>query len=256
MQNDPMEPMIEKYRQELLEFSRKYPRFTPEPEPDPEPEPEPEPEPAPEPEPEQERILPQGQLVRADFPDDAAAAVMNMDDRRRNVAQREENAQKAQPPQDNAAEQEFVEQGDEYPPYLNGSVEQFPSEEDFLRLNPESGFLRVQVFAANQAFPIPNATVVVSKRFPAKDCVFFKSQTDASGIMSRITLPAPDRLLADAPSALQPYATYDVVVTHPLFTAVHLADVAVFDSVETVQNVEMIPCMPDLDPAMLSSGEA
>jgi hypothetical protein len=177
-----------------------------------------------------------------------------MDDRRRNVAQREENAQKS-PPQDNAEEQAFVEQGEEYPPYLNGSVEQFPSQEDFLRLNPESGFLRVQVFAANQAFPIPNATVVVRKHFPAQDCVFFKTQTDASGIMSRITLPAPDRLLADAPSAMQPYATYDVIVTHPLFTEVHLADVAVFDSVETVQNVEMIPCRPDLDPAELANGE-
>ena len=113
----------------------------------------------------------------------------------------------------------------------------------------------MQVFAANQAFPIPNATVVVSKHFPAEDCVFFKTQTDASGIMSRITLPAPDRLLADAPSAMQPYATYDVRVTHPLFTEVRLADVAVFDSVETVQNVEMIPCRPDIDPAMLTDGE-
>ncbi|MBR5618780.1 MAG: hypothetical protein IKW76_03500 [Clostridia bacterium] len=253
MQNDPMEPIIEKYRQELLAFSRKYPKYTPQPDTEPEPEPEPEPEDPPEPEP--ERILPAGQLVRADFAQDAAPAVMNMDDRRRNVAQREENAQKAQPPQDNAAEQEFIEQAEAFPPYLNGSIEQFPSEADFLRLNPESGFLRVQVFAANQAFPIPNATVVVSKRFPAEDCVFFKSQTDASGIMSRITLPAPDRLLADAPSAMQPYATYDIVVTHPLFTEVHLADVAVFDSVETVQNVEMIPCRPDVDPAMLTGGE-
>ena len=45
MQNDPMEPMIEKYRQELLAFSRKYPKYTPQPDPDPEPAPEP---PAPE----------------------------------------------------------------------------------------------------------------------------------------------------------------------------------------------------------------
>ena len=250
MQNDPMEPMIEKYRQELLAFSRKYPKYT-----QPEPEPIPEPEPEPESDPEPDRILPAGQLVRADFAQDAPPAVMNTDDRRRNVAQREETAQKQSPPQDNAEEQEFVENADEFPPYLNGSVEQFPSEAEFLRLNPESGFLRVQVFAANQAFPIPNATVVVSKRFPNEDCVFFRSQTDASGIMNRITLPAPDRLLADAPSSMQPYATYDIVVTHPLFTAVHLTDVAVFDSVETVQNVEMIPCRPDIDPAMLTGGE-
>ena len=249
MQNDTMEPMIEKYRQELLEYSRKYPRSVPQ-------QSVPQPEPESEAEPEPERILPAGQLVRADFADDALPAGMSMELRRQNVAQREENAQVTQsPPQDNAEEQEFVEQGDTFPPYLNGSIEQFPSEEAFMQQNPESGFLRVQVFAANQAFPIPNATVVVSKRFPAEDCVFFRTQTDASGIMNRITLPAPDRQLADAPSAMQPYATYDIVVTHPLFTEVRLADVAVFDSVETVQNVEMIPCIPNFDPALLTNGE-
>lgn len=252
MQNDPMEPMIEKYRQELLAFSRKYPKYAPQPQPDNEPAPEQETEPEP------ERILPQGQLVREDFPDEAVSAAMSVTERRRNVAQREQlppQTAAAQPPQDNDEEQAFIENAEAFPPYLNGSVEQFPSEADFLRRNPESGFLRVQVFAANQAFPIPNATVVVSKHFPAEDCIFFKTQTDASGIMSRITLPAPDRLLADAPSAMQPYATYDVRVTHPLFTEVHLVDVAVFDSVETVQNVEMIPCRPDIDPAMLTDGE-
>ena len=253
MQNDPMEPMIEKYRQELLAFSRKYPKFTPQSDPVAEPEPEPESEPEP------ERILPLGQLVREDFAQDAEAAVLNMSERRRNVALREQLPQAepapAQPPQDNVEEQEFIENAEAFPPYLNGSIEQFPTQENFMQQNPESGFLRVQVFAANQAFPVPNATVVVSKHFPTGDCVFFKTQTDASGIMSRITLPAPDRLLADAPSAMQPYATYDILVTHPLFTEVHLLDVAVFDSVETVQNVEMIPCRPDLDPAVLTNGE-
>lgn len=245
MQSDPMEPMIEKYRQELLAYSRKYPKYTPKPEPEPEPEPVPEPE----------RILPGGELVRADFADDAVPAEMDMDARRQNVARREENAQAVSPPLDNEQEQRFVENGAQFPPYLGGSVKQFPSQETFLRQNPESGFLRVQVFAANQAFPIPNATVVISKHFPKEDCIFFKAQTDASGIMSRITLPAPDRQLADAPSAMQPYATYDIAVSHPLFTAVRLADVAVFDSVETVQNVEMIPYSPDVDPAMLTNGE-
>lgn len=248
MQNDPMEPMIEQYRQELLAFSRKYPKYTPQPKPEPEPAAEPEPE----------RILPEGRLVRADFPDEAAVS-LNMEQRRQNVALREqlppEESAAVQPPQNNIEEQEFIENAEEFPPYLNGSVEQFPSQEIFMQQNPESGFLRVQVFAANQAFPIPNATVVVSKRFPAEDCVFFKTQTDASGVMSRITLPAPDRLLADAPSAMQPYATYDILVSHPLFTEVHLPDVAVFDSVETVQNVEMIPCRPDVDLAMLTGGE-
>ena len=145
MQNDPMEPMIEKYRQELLAFSRKYPKYATQPQPDDEPAPEQETEPEP------ERILPQGQLVRADFPDEAA--VMNAAERRRNVAQREQlppQAAAAQPPQDNDEEQAFIENAEAFPPYLNGSVEQFPSEADFLRRNPESGFLRVQLTSADR----------------------------------------------------------------------------------------------------------
>ena len=251
MQNDPLEPMIEKYRQELMEFSRKHPKYAPQPQTEPQEiqqvmQPE---------ESEPERILPAGQLLREDFPVQAVTVSTEM--RLQNIAQREQiPLQTAQPPLDNEQEQEFIENADEFPPYLNGSIEQFPSEAEFLRLNPESGFLRVQVFAANQAFPIPNASVVISKQFPQDCCIFYKTQTDANGIMNRITLPAPDRMLSDAPSAMQPYSTYDIVVTHPLFTEVHIHDVAVFDSVETVQNVEMIPCRPDLDPSELTGGEA
>ena len=234
--------MIEQYRQALMEFSRKHPRNTP-------PEPQPEPVGA-EPEPE-ERILPATGLVREDL-EMSETVLVTTEMRRQNMAQREradvpQTTAAAAPPLDNEAEQEFVQDGDEFPPYLNGSIEQFPDEADFLQNNPESGFLRVQVFAANQSFPIQNATVVVRKRFPGKDKVFFTAQTDSNGIMNRITLPAPDRELADAPSALQPYSTYDVLVSHPRFIQVIVDDVAVFDSVETVQNVEMIPCMPDDD---------
>ncbi|MBQ7542066.1 MAG: hypothetical protein IJT44_07235 [Clostridia bacterium] len=249
MQNDPLEPMIEKYRQELMEFSRRHPKYTPQPQAEPQ---APQSEP-PEPE-EPERILPAGQLVREDFPQ---AVTVSTEMRLQNVALHEQIPQQAaQPPMDNEQEQAFIENADKFPPYLNGSIEQFPSKAEFLRLNPESGFLRVQVFAANQAFPIPNASIEISKQFPQDCCIFYKTQTDANGIMNRITLPAPDRMLSDAPSAMQPYSTYDILVTHPLFTEVRIRDVAIFDSVETVQNVEMIPCRPDLDAAALFGGEA
>lgn len=231
--------MIEQYRQALLEFSRKNPRNTTHT--------EPQPEPASDDSDEPERILPATGLVRDD-PAAVQAVLVTAEMRLQNTAQREREdvpATADAPVLDNEQEQEFVQDGDEFPPYLNGCIEEFPSEEDFMRHNPESGFLRVQVFAANQSFPIPNATVVVRKRFPGKDKVFFTAQTDSNGIMNRITLPAPDRELADAPSAMQPYSTYDILVSHPRFTQVDIFDVAVFDSVETVQNVEMIPCMPD-----------
>ena len=233
MQTDPIEPMIEQYRRELMEFSRKYPKYTQETEAAPE---------TSEAVEDAERILPAGRLVRDDLPQEDALETVAQVRRQSTVL---DPGQPASPEPSNDIEQDFVQDGDEFPPYLDGEIEQFPDEEAFMRQNPESGFLRVQVFAANQAFPIQNASVVVSKVFGGNIRVFFTAQTDANGIMSRITLPAPDRELADSPSALQPYSTYNIVVTHPRFTEVRIDDVAVFDSVETVQNVEMIPCMPD-----------
>ena len=244
MQND-LEPLIEKYRHELMEYSRSNPRFG-----------ESEPEAVEavesvveEDEPVVGRILPGGKLYRADF-EDTAAVPVNMDMLRANVASRErEPVPPAQnPAQDNEREIVVSEASEGKPPYNNGSVTEFQSKEAFLESNQKTGFLRVQVSAADQAFPIQNADVIVSKRFGNDDSVFFEEHTDASGIVNRVTLPAPDRVLSGAPSsALQPYSTYDISVTHPGFVTVLLKNAVIFDGIETIQQVVLIPSVPGVE---------
>ena len=243
MQNE-LEPLIEKYRHELMEYSRSNPRFS-------EPIHEQE-QPEPQPQAEQmsaERIRPGGNLYRADF-EESAAIPVNLDMRRENVAQREsEPVLRAQIPSlDNERENAISEASQGNPPYNNGTVVEFKNKEEFLKANNRNGFLRVQVSAADQAFPIQNADVVVSKQFADNDSVFFEEHTDASGIMNRITLPAPDRNLSAAPSSvLQPYSTYDISVTHPGFVSVLLKNAVVFDGIETIQQVVLIPSVPGVD---------
>lgn len=243
MQNE-LEPLIEKYRHELMEYSQSNPRFS-----------EPVREELQQDVPQQaqetvvERIRPGGNLYRADFESSAAIAV-NSDMRRENVADRESrNVPPAQNPmQDNAREQAISEASEGNPPYNNGTVVEFKNKEDFLKSNNKNGFLRVQVSAADQAFPIQNADVVVSKRFGNDDSVFFEEHTDASGVMNRVTLPAPDRILSGAPSAaLQPYSTYDISVSHPGFVTVLLKNAVVFDGIETIQQVVLIPTVPGVN---------
>lgn len=272
MAKEPLDPVIEKYRKELLEFSRQNPKFS-----DAVPAAQPE-------EPEETvvqtvtedienieetlpetRIVPAQGLVHDDLTQQPQAN--RYAQRLSNVSAREAMpeppSQQPQQPRDlpqaqredcNEQEHAYGLDADKYPPFCNGEVDQFESEEEFLRQNPEIGYLRVQVFAANQSYPVQNARVQISKIFGGKQHVFFTAQTDASGIMPRISLPAPDRELASAPSALQPYATYEIAVSHPGFTPILFRNCAVFDRIETIQYAELIPLlgedMPDTAAAM------
>ena len=247
------DPMIEKYKRELLEFSRRYPKYSaPEPQlteiteaTEPETDDAAE-ETAPEP---AERLVSAEQLYREDFvqTEPAVTAAMRLE----NVAQREQmpmSAPEPQPTEEPAAaaqrdtgEMEYAACDSTDPPYCNGTVDTFPTREAFLAANPAYGYLRVQASVAEQAYPVQNASVEISKTFSGQKNVFFTAQTDASGIVSRVTLPAPDRDLSSAPSALQPYATDDIFVSHPNFTDVYVPNCIVFATIETIQQVRMVP---------------
>ena len=68
--------------------------------------------------------------------------------------------------------------------------EEFNSEKyaDYLKDNPGSGLLRVQVFTANQAFPLENVEIKVYKEIDGKRVVFYTGVTDSSGIIDNINL--------------------------------------------------------------------
>ncbi|MBQ3151590.1 MAG: hypothetical protein IJB86_10145 [Clostridia bacterium] len=209
MSNDNLDPVIEKYRRELVEFSQKNPKFADE-------------------------------SVNASVPDDKEEAVFTQ--LITNVASREEETNDpVEEGQNIRDELMFAENAEKYPPYNNGTLKQYRNIEEFLVDNPRSGFLRVQVFAGEQTFPVSNANVIITKSFGDRENVFYEEHTDSSGIMSRITLPAPDKSLSIYPSSLQPYSTYDILVTHPGFNRVAIKNCVVFDGIETSQLVEMIP---------------
>jgi hypothetical protein len=258
MHDKSMDPMIEQYKRELLAFSRRYPKYT-EPVQDDAPQADvtvqtpSEPGELPAQDVPVSRLTAEDTLYRADFPDAAEAVTVEL--RLQNVASREQSAlqaasqtavptaKPAKPAEHDPHEREYASCDSTDPPYCNGTVDTFPTREAFLDANPSYGFLRVQVSVAQQAYPVQNATVEISKTFSqAKDkFVFFAAQTDASGIVPRVTLPAPDRDLSAAPSALQPYATYDVFVSHPNFTDVYIPNCIVFATIETIQQVRMVP---------------
>lgn len=119
------------------------------------------------------------------------------------------------------------------------------SYQSFLQNNPYEGFLKIQVFAAQQALPISNATVTIKKEMTDGDHVFFQGLTDADGIVDNLSLPAPDRELSEQPTQYLPYAGYQVHVTHPRFNPVEILLTPVFAGVRSIQPVELTPRLVD-----------
>lgn len=101
------------------------------------------------------------------------------------------------------------------------------------------GTLKVQVFAAQQVYPISSARVIV--RPGGEDKIIFEGYTDSSGIVDNIRLPSPGKSLSEQPNSVKPYSQYDVFVTQPNFVSRNYLGVPVFPGVESIQTVRLVP---------------
>ena len=71
------------------------------------------------------------------------------------------------------------------------SLEQFktiPEYQEFIKENPETGLLKVQAFTADQAIPLPNTKIFITKQIGDNDVLFFSGETNSSGIIDKIEL--------------------------------------------------------------------
>lgn len=123
-------------------------------------------------------------------------------------------------------------------------LQQFTPENEtyaaFRASNPRSGFLRVQAFAGPQTIPVPGAQVLVTRDFADGTRRFAAGQTDQSGILDGIILPAPDGSRAQAPGSGIPYALYDIRVSHPDYRTEIYKQVPVFDGIRSIQPVRFL----------------
>lgn len=121
-------------------------------------------------------------------------------------------------------------------------VRPYRDNEDFEKRNASSGTLRVQVFAADRSFPVSNARVRVTVPFLTGSKELFDGRTDSDGIVENINLPAPNKNLSlDEDNTTEPFALYNITVDHPDFAESVFSNVPVFDSVKSIQPVELVP---------------
>ena len=118
--------------------------------------------------------------------------------------------------------------------FINSKVYQ-----DFLKENSSEGYLKIRAFAANQAIPISNLKIIVSKIIDNNNVVFYEGTTNSSGIIEKITLPTPklDPSNLDTPKS----TTYEIIATYKNESKIY--KVNMYENVYVVQDININPNM-------------
>lgn len=115
---------------------------------------------------------------------------------------------------------------------------------DFLAKNEESGTLRVEAFASDRAFGVGSARVMIFLPLASGNVTVFDGLTDVDGVSDNVRLPAPSREIGlspqDSANPVLPYAVYTVYVEHPDYVRAIFSSVPVFSGIESVQPVQML----------------
>jgi hypothetical protein len=108
---------------------------------------------------------------------------------------------------------------------------------------PEShGYLIVNVATARGAIPVEGATVIIRPNAEFGDNGgMFSIKSNYSGVTEKIALPAPRRHAQHPHESSKPYASYNIEVRKPGFTTVENVNVPIYDTLTSIQPVELVP---------------
>ena len=111
--------------------------------------------------------------------------------------------------------------------------------QQFILDNPDVGYLKVQAFTAYGAIPIENVKVIVFKDIGNYRVIFFEGNTDSSGIISDIMLPAPETITD--PNATPAYTIYNMTAIDNEYESIKNYLIGMFGDVRVLQYVKMMP---------------
>ena len=108
--------------------------------------------------------------------------------------------------------------------------------------NQPYGKLAVNVYSGSGALPQANAVVRIAGGSDGNRDILYSLRTDIDGRTPHIELPAPDMNNSQNPDSRgENYYVYDIAVTLEGFYPKKISNVAVFQGVETILGVRMIP---------------
>lgn len=110
---------------------------------------------------------------------------------------------------------------------------------EFLAKNPYTGQLKIQAFRGDQAFPVPQVQVSVTREFTDGRRVFFEGVTDENGIIDGIVLPAPSRVDSLTPNGPITTAVYDIQAQHPQYQTIR-SQAEIFEGITAIQPLRLL----------------
>lgn len=114
-----------------------------------------------------------------------------------------------------------------------------PEYQDFEKENPSFGLLKIQVFTADQAIPLPDVEIFVTREYGDYNITFFKGVTDSSGIVDNIHLPSPGGDYNIETQEIPKYALYDISACCERLNTIKKYKVEIYSGVKIVQYVKM-----------------
>ena len=123
--------------------------------------------------------------------------------------------------------------------YTDESLKNNAAYQEFVRNNPGQGFLKIRASAANQAVPISGIKIKVSKQIGDTKVIFFEGETDYSGMINNIVLPAPREVISDeiAPK----FTDYDLTATGSLQLFNEKYNISVCCGITIIQYINVTP---------------
>ena len=111
----------------------------------------------------------------------------------------------------------------------------------FAKQNSDVGYLKVQAFMADQAIPIPDVEILITKEIGDDVVIFFRGYTDSSGIIDNITLPAPADTYNVSTETFSEFEVYDLTAVKESFQTLKKYTIGMFGGLKVLQYIKMIP---------------
>ena len=117
---------------------------------------------------------------------------------------------------------------------LNNSLEY----QNFIKENKGEGYLRIRAYGASEAVPIKGLKIVVSTLIDDNTrVIFYEGETDSSGMIERLNLPAPKR--GDDNLVIPKWTVYDIRATYNDITEIF--KVNLYDGICVQQVINITP---------------
>ncbi len=112
---------------------------------------------------------------------------------------------------------------------------------DFIKKNPSLGRFKVQVSMGSGGVPVSGAEVLVTKDIGDKRVLFFKGNTNESGMIDDIKVPAPIGITDFSEQEFPKYTEYNLSVIDKRNDTIREYVIQALGDVKAIQSVNIVP---------------